>query len=166
MAPGWGGRGARGAGGAMSSRGSTTAAIALGMEEAGDRGDRAQVPFRDLVLFQRAAELPLQKPDQLDHADRIDHAAPEEWIVVLQRPVGTHVEEGFTHVGSRAVRDHRPRELSRFGAHRPHLTVARQAAAGASAAAGPPGGGPPPRARGGRGGGGGGRGPRKPRGPN
>src|SRR5437016_5331958 len=108
--------------------------MALGREEASDRCDRTQVPFRDFLLFQRTAELALQKPDQFDHADRIDHAAPEQRILVLQRPVGPHVEEVVTDVGSRAVRDHRRSQLSGLVAHGPDLGVTRQAAAGASAA--------------------------------
>src|SRR5881396_4323844 len=80
-------------------------AVALGVYEPGNGAERPEVRLRDLVLRDGAPELALQELHELDHPDRVDHAAAEQRRVVLQRPVRAHVEEVFAHVRARTVRD-------------------------------------------------------------
>src|SRR5437667_438243 len=99
---------------------------------------RPELRLRDLVLRDGAAELALQELHELDHPDRVDHAAAEQRRVVLQRPVRAHVEEVFAHVRARTVRDPRSSQFRCLVTHRSYLPVTRQTATGASAAAGGP----------------------------
>src|SRR5690606_24739183 len=67
----------------------------------------AEVLLGHVVLLHRHLEALLEEPDDLHHAERVDHALGEQRVVIRVLQVRAHVEEVLLDEAAQSLRDRR-----------------------------------------------------------